>query len=256
MDGTLSFKGRPISRRIQDCLMELEQLGHFIGFASARPFRDMLPILDERFHQHLLIGANGAMAYYEGKPLYFNSIPTSLALEIIEILNDYQADYLIDDTLNYAVQTKQEHPLLMNIAQSSLAQQVELDQINSFVKIVVLSCSHFKELSERISELDVTIHYHSAEGILDITYKNVNKMTGMQQTGLQLSPFICMGNDMNDLPLFQQAQYSVLIGEYEPLRRIASHQIPVDDRVEYQIIDKLQELGRMFVSQSSPVKIG
>ncbi|WP_442600598.1 HAD-IIB family hydrolase [Paenibacillus sp. KN14-4R] len=242
MDGTICFKGQPISKKILDHLLSMQQLGHFIGFASARPYRDMLPILDERFDNHLLIGANGAMAYYEGKPLYFNPIPAKLAIELINLLDEYQADYLVDDTLNYSIKGTKDHPLLKSISQSKLAQRVELSQIESYIKIVVLACSNFEELSKRVSELDVTIHYHSAEGILDITNKNVNKMTGLEQTNLQLEPFICMGNDMNDLPLFQKAQYSVLIGEYEPLLKIANDQILVDENVEYNIISKLQEL--------------
>ncbi|UKS28566.1 Cof-type HAD-IIB family hydrolase [Paenibacillus sp. HWE-109] len=242
MDGTICFKGQPISKRILDYLLELQQLGHFIGFASARPYRDMLPILDDRFYDHLLIGANGAMAFNEGKPLYYNPIPSQLANQIIKLLDDYQADFLVDDTLNYAIRTEKQHPLLMSLDQNQVAKHVELDQIESFIKIVVLSCSRFEELSQNISQLDVTIHYHSAEGILDITNRNVNKMTGLKQTGLQLESFVCMGNDMNDLPLFQKAQHSVLIGTYEPLRLIANHQILMDDNIEHNIISKLEEL--------------
>lgn len=36
MDGTICFKGQPISKNILDCLLELQEAGHFIGFASAR----------------------------------------------------------------------------------------------------------------------------------------------------------------------------------------------------------------------------
>ncbi|MGG3025562.1 HAD hydrolase family protein, partial [Brevibacillus parabrevis] len=42
LDGTICFKGQPISKSILDCLLELEQEGHTVGFASARPCRDML----------------------------------------------------------------------------------------------------------------------------------------------------------------------------------------------------------------------
>ncbi|MFD3448962.1 HAD-IIB family hydrolase [Microbacteriaceae bacterium 4G12] len=247
MDGTICFKGQPISKNILDLLLELQDSGHFIGFASARPCRDMLPVLDNRFNNHLLIGANGAMTYYQGKPSSFTPIPTKLAEEIISILDDYDAEYLIDDKWNYAFNLKQQHPFLMNVDPHKLANHIEVDQIESFIKIVVLSCNNFEELSKRMAQLDVTIHHHSNEGILDITYKDVNKMAALGQSNLSLETFICFGNDMNDLPLFQKAYHSVVIGEYEPLRMIAKDQILVDEKVEQNIISKIQELSTILV---------
>ncbi|BAU26039.1 hypothetical protein DFP93_12036 [Aneurinibacillus soli] len=247
MDGTICFKGQPISKNILDLLLELQESGHFVGFASARPCRDMLPVLDDRFKNHLLIGANGAMTYYQGKPRCFTPIPTKLAEEIVNILDDYHAKYLIDDKWNYAFNLKQQHPFLMNVDPHKLANHVAIDQIESFIKIVVLSCTNFAALSKRMAQLDVTIHYHSAESILDITYKDVNKMAALEQSGLSLEPFVCFGNDMNDLPLFQKAHHSVVIGEYEPLLMIAKDQILADEKVEQNIISKLQELSTVFV---------
>lgn len=52
---------------------------------------------------------------------------------------------------------------------------------------------------------------------------------------------------MNDLPLFQKAHYSVVIGEYEPLLMIAKDQILSDEKVEQNIISNLQELSTIFV---------
>lgn len=247
MDGTICFKGQPISKNILNLLLELQESGHFIGFASARPCRDMLPILDNRFKNHLLIGANGAMIYYQGKPICFTPIPAKIAEEIVNILDDYHAEYFIDDKWNYSFNLKHHHPFLMNVDPHKLANHIEIDQIESFIKIVVLSCNNFEELSKRIAQLDVTIHYHSTEGILDITYKGVNKMAALEESGLSLEKFVCFGNDMNDLPLFQKAHYSVVIGEYEPLLMIAKDQILVDEKVEQNIISKLQELSAIFV---------
>lgn len=246
MDGTICFNGKPISKNILHFLLELQESGHFVGFASARPCRDMLPVLDDRFKDHLLIGANGAMTYYQGRPHHFSPIPTGLAEEIIHILDDYHAEYLIDDKWNYACNFELHHPFLKNVDPLKLANRVEIGQVQSFIKIVILSCNHFAELAERIKQLDVTIHYHSAEGILDITYKGVNKMAALEQSGLSLETFICFGNDMNDLPLFKKAHHSVLIGEYEPLLMIAREQILVDEQIEKNIIAKLQELSTAF----------
>lgn len=61
IDGTLCFDGRLIDQTIIDTLLQLQHDGHELIFASARPIRDLLPVLPSVFHQHTLIGANGAM---------------------------------------------------------------------------------------------------------------------------------------------------------------------------------------------------
>ncbi|MGG4493435.1 HAD-IIB family hydrolase [Brevibacillus reuszeri] len=242
LDGTICFKGQPISTRILDCLLDLEQAGHTVGFASARPCRDMLPVLDERFRNHLLIGANGAMTHHRGSLQSHVPIPNQLAQEIINILEEHRAIYLIDDKWDYAHNCDTVHPFLQNIDQKRSASRVDFDQLDQILKIVILSSDCFEDLSARVKELDVTVHYHSAEGILDLTYKGVNKMAALYRFGISKESFICFGNDMNDLPMFKEAQHSVLIGGYEPLLPWAKEQIVVDNQVEESIISKLQEL--------------
>lgn len=246
LDGTICFKGQPISKNILDVLLDLQESGHFIGFASARPCRDMLPVLDERFKHHLLIGGNGAMTYYQGKSLNCMPIPKSLAAEILCILDDYDADYMIDDKWNYAFQIKEDHPFLGYVDPGRLAHRIEKDQIEFFIKIVVLSCRNFEELSRRVKELGLTIHHHSGEGILDITYKDVNKMTALEHSGIPVHPFICFGNDMNDLPLFEKARQAVLIGEHAALLPLAKDQILVNGQTEQNLISKLYELAEIY----------
>ncbi|MFS0558121.1 HAD-IIB family hydrolase [Brevibacillus sp. 179-C9.3 HS] len=246
LDGTICFKGQPISTNILDCLLALEQAGHSVGFASARPYRDMLPVLDERFANHLLIGANGAMTHHQGSLQGYVPIPDRLASEIISILNDYRAQFFIDDTWNYAHNCAATHPFLSQIDPKRSASRVDVDQLNAVLKILILSCDRYEELVARIKELDVTLHYHSAEGILDLTYRGVNKWTALHRFGAAEEPFICFGNDMNDLPLFERAHHSVLIGENEPLLPFAKEKISLDDQVEASIIAKLQELGAAY----------
>ncbi|GIP19761.1 HAD hydrolase family protein [Paenibacillus sp. J22TS3] len=120
-------------------------------------------------------------------------------------------------------------------------------KLDAVLKILILSGDRFDELSARMKQLDVTLHYHSAEGILDLTYSGVNKFAALQQFGLEGEPFVCFGNDMNDVCLFEQAQHSVLIDEYKPLLPLATEKIYVDDQVEQAIIAKVSELGAQYM---------
>ncbi|MED4784768.1 HAD family hydrolase [Brevibacillus choshinensis] len=247
LDGTICFKGKPISTRILDCLLEIEREGHSVGFASARPCRDMLPVLDERFTNHLLIGANGAMTYYQGKLLGHTPIPDHLANEIISILRDHRAQFLIDDKWDYAHNCGGAHPFLSHVDPRQSASRIDFDQLDAVLKILILSGDRFDELSARMKQLDVSLHFHSAEGILDLTYKGVNKFAALQRFDLVGEPFICFGNDMNDVCLFDQAQHSVLIGDYEPLLPLATEKISVDNQVEQTIIAKVRELSAGYM---------
>jgi len=47
LDGTICFKGQPLSASITSALEDCLQHGHDVIFASARPIRDLLPVLPE-----------------------------------------------------------------------------------------------------------------------------------------------------------------------------------------------------------------
>ena len=242
LDGTICFKGVPISKRIMDLLFELQESGHSICFASARPWRDMLPVLDRRFHDNLLVGANGAMIVQGNQMDLVEGIPARLARRIMDLLEEYDADYLIDDAWDYAHNLSTDNPFLKNVDINGLASRVGINEVKCFVKIVVLNCLDFTALSKRLQQLDVTIHYHSKEGILDITYKQVNKMSAIKKTNFDSADFICFGNDLNDKNLFEEAAHSILIGEVPQLKLLAKEWIPVDDRIEESIVGKIKEL--------------
>ncbi len=65
LDGTICFKGEPMSQDIVQALHAVEDDGHRVIFASARPIRDMLPVIHPSFHDHILIGGNGSLVASE-----------------------------------------------------------------------------------------------------------------------------------------------------------------------------------------------
>lgn len=249
LDGTICFKGQPVSKNILDYLENLQSLGHLIGFASARPCRDMLPVLDERFRHNLLIGANGAITYYQGELMHVNYIPMKLADEILSILDEYKAAYLIDDQWDYAYNFECNHPFLENVDGLNISKRVKISDLTYIVKILVVSCDRFEELSQRLRGLNVTIHYHSSEGMLDITNKNTSKMEALRRFGIRQGEFTCFGNDMNDISMFKEAHHSVAIGSFPGLTDIATHCIHADDDIEKRIIEELQKMSSSLVER-------
>ncbi|MEW9104536.1 HAD-IIB family hydrolase [Paenibacillus sp.] len=243
IDGTISFKGQPVSAPIMNCLARIQEAGHIVGFASARPCRDMLPVLDKRFHHNLLIGANGAMTYFQGERLASSALPQATADAIMSLLHQYEAAYLVDDEWNYAHNLEGTHPFLFHVDPLRLAACLPMNEIYNVIKILVLGSNRLEELTEKLKSLDTTLHYHSAEGIVDMTSIGVNKMAALRSFGIIPGQFVCFGNDMNDIPMFQQAGYSVAIGSFDKLLPLASCNIPVDSDTEERIIAKLEELA-------------
>lgn len=64
IDGTICFDGRQIDCKITDQLFSLHNIGHKIIFASARPIRDLLPVLPNKF---VLIDGNGSIISINGR---------------------------------------------------------------------------------------------------------------------------------------------------------------------------------------------
>ncbi len=97
IDGTLCFDGRLIDQTIIDTLLQLQHDGHELIFASARPIRDLLPVLPSVFHQHTLIGANGAMISQQSKISVIKPIHTDTYHHILKIIQKYELDYIINE---------------------------------------------------------------------------------------------------------------------------------------------------------------
>ena len=60
IDGTICFDGCSIDPSIKQRLFKLRQANHNVMFASARPIRDLLPVIPE-FADDTLIGGNGSI---------------------------------------------------------------------------------------------------------------------------------------------------------------------------------------------------
>ncbi|WP_028546970.1 HAD-IIB family hydrolase [Paenibacillus taiwanensis] len=243
IDGTICFKGEPVSQPIQDALFKLREQGHVVGFASARPCRDMLPVLNKQLHDCLMIGANGAMTYYKHELVQLHSIPPSILEELISISGAYKASYLIDLAWDYHYTGDQNHPFLAKVDPEGRAASVNLTPETKAAKFLVTSCTEPAALHQALTALPISIHHHSDEEIVDITAEGVDKMAALRQFGIEEGQFICFGNDTNDLPMFLHAAYSVMIGDHPELHKLASAQINIGSNIENQIVTMLSELS-------------
>ena len=93
LDGTICFEGKPVTKSILNSLEQLTEKGHEVIFVSARPIRDILPILHKRFHGYKMVGGNGSLICMNGD-IKQNAEFDNITLEKIKILmEEYHATY-------------------------------------------------------------------------------------------------------------------------------------------------------------------
>src|SRR5699024_12775999 len=110
-----------------------------ITFASARPIRDMLPVLHERFHSYKLIGGNGSLISKNGNVKEAKAFSRQQIKNILSIIEHHKATYLIDGNWDYAYTDPQGHTILNIVDPSRFAKCVPVTYLNTIVKILILT---------------------------------------------------------------------------------------------------------------------
>ncbi|WKB35815.1 HAD-IIB family hydrolase [Terrilactibacillus sp. S3-3] len=205
LDGTICFEGKPLSKNIVLTLTNLIELGHDVIIASARPIRDiLLPIIPNEFKSLTLIGGNGSLISVNGR-LFSTSFSQEEMEEVKRIITKYNATYLIDSDWDYAYTGPNDHPILRNLDPGQLANRKTLDSLPSVVKVLFITANDFEKLVSELSLMEVVVHRHRNEDIVDISPKNVDKWTALEKIGVEKFSYIAFGNDANDISMFKSA---------------------------------------------------
>ncbi|MGC6341543.1 HAD-IIB family hydrolase [Bisgaard Taxon 45] len=230
LDGTICFDGKRIPLDIQHALEQLMQKGHQLIFASARPIRDQLPLLNPQLQQAMLIGGNGAITQVNKQISVQKPIPAVAFMQIKQWIEEWDLDYLADDRWDYSKRLRQAHSIEHNIDPAKLAQNRPLSAIQQPIKTILLNLTQtqFLFFKQQLAHLDVNFieHCETNGGFnLDITAKHINKYHTLT-TYIGQAKYVAFGNDMNDIELLHYADYSVCIGDLAPLHAVASTHLP------------------------------
>lgn len=244
LDGTICFRGEPVTETILSCLEEITSEGHEVIFASARPIRDMLPVLNERFHKYALIGGNGSLICKEGVTTHIECFAEEQTRRLLLLIEEHEATYLIDSEWDYAYTGPVNHSILSKVDTSQLAKRVAVESLNSIVKILILSANNMEELAGKLVDLGVVIHRHRDEDVIDVSPQGIHKWNALQQLGVEEKQYIAFGNDANDIPMFKEAMHSVMIGYHKDLAIHATETIALNGDYEQRIVEKVKELAR------------
>ena len=234
IDGTLCFNGKTIDQAIVDALNKLLEHGHTVTFASARPIRDLVPVLPKQFKTGKLVGGNGCYISNNGQ-VSANSFTTELMDNLHTIIKNHQLTYLADGEWDYSFIGSKEHPIYLNINQES-AVNIEISKLPKVCKLVLFQPN--LTVIEKLHSLPVSVTHYKNENAIDISPRGINKVTGLNQ--LSINDFVAFGNDSNDQCLFESARFSVCVGQND-VRKYASLTIEKED-VAHTIV----ELSRKF----------
>lgn len=240
LDGTICFKGEPLSPFMVQAIERLEYNGHSIIFASARPIRDLLPILPQSMHHYPMIGGNGAFVVPSKLQISTTFFDPAITVTLLQLIAKYNADYLIDSSWDYAYYARKDYAIRNNLDPQQRAVNKPLDSLEGLVKVVILHSDNNKALLEELTTLPVVISKHGNENIIDISPQGIDKWAGIQALGILPHDYIAFGNDANDLSMFAYAKYSVCVGDHPQLVELANEVILSD---EEHVIRKIGELA-------------
>lgn len=211
IDGTIAFAGQKVAPEISNKIIKLAKQYQII-FASARPIRDMLPMLDNQLHQKsIFIGCNGAMAYQNGQFLSANLLENTDLHCILDQLKQNHIPYVLDGKWHFSLSSTP-HPFHHYIQSLSQHQQSEEQLIaQGITKILVLKDEHIAQF-QTLNPKNLTIHRHKSEQFFDITPANNNKYYTISQL-IGKQPYISFGNDENDFLTLDHAEIAVFVGD-------------------------------------------
>lgn len=246
LDGTICFKGQLLDPVINKALDQLIFDGHEVIFASARPIRDMLPVLDDRFHSHTLIGGNGSLTSIAREVVFSKHFDEETLNKLLRIIDKYDASYLIDGTWNYSYTGDKDHPILNNLDIDHTASNVDVFNLDKVVKVLILSSNDMMEMSRELTHLNVFMNQHTNENIIDISPNGISKWSAIKELGIKEESYIAFGNDANDITMFQHALYSVMVGMHKDLEAYSSTYIEINNEPNTAVANKIIELSKQY----------
>ncbi|MEG0258688.1 MAG: HAD-IIB family hydrolase [Lysinibacillus sp.] len=238
LDGTICFGGRPLTEEMIQALETCLEDGHEVIFASARPIRDILPVIPKSLHSGNMVGGNGAFIQKEGQISVsaFDDVTKEALLRCIE---HHNLTYLVDSKWDYAYTGSQEHPIFLNIDPLKLAKCLPITALQKWVKLVLFTSDN--KIIDELRQLPVSLHIHSGENIVDISPVGIDKWSGLQELGVKEGEYIAFGNDANDITMFQHAKESVAVGSLKAIQPFASEFI-----IAEQVVEKVCKVSKEY----------
>lgn len=216
IDGTTSFDGLFIEPVICEAFRSLRRAGHDVVLASARPVRDILPMLPADLKDVTCVGANGALVFQDGELSVRAFLEDAAFARLKELIQEHQLDFLADASHAYAFRLPANHFLIERIDVEKLDRRVSLEEIDRATKVIILNITSrhlHQQLLAEIAPLAVEVSQHDDPTCdnIDLVAPGINKQATLQSV-LAGEPYIAFGNDTNDLEMLDGACLAIAVG--------------------------------------------
>lgn len=252
IDGTTSFDGITLDAEISQALLDVKAAGHTPVLASARPIRDIVPMLPAPLRDVMMVGANGALVYQDGAVRVRATIDRHAFEQIRTLINHYELDFVADSPHHYAYRLPEGHFLIERIDTEGIDIRTQLSDLNRATKILILNITDpnlFAKLRSKVALMNVTAAQHDdpTGANIDITAAGVNKQEAISELFADV-PYVAFGNDTNDLQMLKGATHSVAVGTKESVAAIATEQVEATGTA---VAQKIRSLISQFSTNAS-----
>lgn len=242
IDGTICFDYMNLSEEGPQLLELLEEAGHRVMFASARPIRDMLPVLKDRYRNYTLIGGNGSIISQNDKIVDVCLFESELLKAIMVILEDESVVYLADGKWNFSYNGDGSHELMQYVNRGNLGENVPFESLDGVMKLIVLEAEDMNRVHDRLRDLPVSFYRHESTDTLDILAYKTSKYDALKRLGIE--DYVAMGNDINDIEMIEHANPGIMINFNERLAPYADYQVDYDEHYLDSILEIIENHKR------------
>nr|WP_255719161.1 HAD hydrolase family protein [Brachybacterium sp. ACRRE] len=215
VDGTLCFDGRTLAADIVEALLHV-RARHPLVFASARPVRDLLPVLPEELAGSALIGGNGAFvrrAPHADVEVVGFPAPARALLD--RIIDARSLPALVDGPWDYSFTGDEQHRIFRQLDAGGLARNVPRSALPDYAKAVLFT--EDPQVIEQLRAAGLTVSVHPDEHLIDVAPSGVTKHSALRRLGILDGSYTAVGNDVNDVELLRHARRGIRVGGHPAL---------------------------------------
>lgn len=224
LDGTLLHK-KNISSQTIDTINKLKDQGYLFTLATGRHMQATKPFIEQLNIDLPVICTNGAFIYdYQQQHIiHQETIPMNIVESTLQLLNQYNLDYLIYTTSHIVSTQRSKEKLEQRIGQvnskvithETLKEEIE----QGVLKILVIDerddmIHHIKKMLNLESSLNMV---QSQKAFLDIGFYKASKGRALtilaKYLAIDLSDILAIGDQENDISMIEVSGVGVAMGQ-------------------------------------------
>lgn len=233
IDGTISQRGDPLSPAMAEAITAARTRFQVV-FASARPVRDMLPLLPDHLHDAVMVGCNGGMAWQRGKFLIDEKFEPDVIAQIVAWLDEAHAAYVIESHWHYGFSPVAHvfHDYVRSLNTRTPPIECRTVLKEGVNKILILDMHLRDTLLAHIAEQqwDLVEKHHRMDDCFDLMPRHTDKVNALDRLEITPEHAIIFGNDLNDQAMLARAGHAVVVGSFEshtpPHQRVGFEEVP------------------------------